>query len=367
MSRDDQERIKHVLKKTIDDFVPQMKSLSGPGIDKYNEFEVLCKILCKDHPLYKVNIGRPDIRTYLTEQLAFGSGTHGNEGLRYFTVYAAARSTTEQFPDLAFVHIILDAIADILTTSKRATKIRQELHEQYAKDLWEAVRLHFNSLSTDQSREVTVVMTKVCEALVRINPGLKDSCMGYVHAPPSVPVTPSNNLSPNLAALDTFSAIQSAKIRLKSFSRMKTNTKKSVDYTSEMFEESGKSYQTAHTAYQNAKLEFNMAVKECDDAHSYLTSVKGLASMTNYANLRIASANALKKSMILAEKSTKKALADAGVHYQKAQKALAEAKSEHSFATKELEEAQLYLNELYKRNEVIDVDSESPQKKQRSN
>ena len=66
-------------------------------------------------------------------------------------------------------------------------------------------------------------------------------------------------------------------------------------------------------------------------------------------------------------KNATKACENASKTRGKAKKALEDEKSEHSFATKEMEDARSYSEELYKKNEVIDVDDESPaRKKQRS-
>lgn len=184
----------------------------------------------KDNPIYQGDKG-PSIYSKIVDYFIVDCC-----GFQKFSGYLSTHSTSQHFPSLQLVLLILNSVVHFMGTT-RATDQRKMDCKVYAATVWSALKLHikFSGLTEEHGNIILV-----SDSLVAINPDLKSDCSDFLAddhlaiktAHENIVINNGVNNSQLLSshkASDHFSAKESAEARLKSFSRMKTSVSKLVE------------------------------------------------------------------------------------------------------------------------------------------
>ena len=331
-----------------------------------DDFALLMK---KDNPIYQGDKG-PSIYDKIVYHFIVDCC-----GFQAFSQYLAAYSTTPQFPSLKLVLSILYSVIRFLGTSRATIGQRKLDCKVYAATVWSALKLHieFSGLADEEHGKVK----SVADALVAINPDLKNDCSDFLANDQSTtetvaemvaePVTnrPKNpQVFSSQKAGDHFSATESAEARLKSFSRMQTNVSKLVECATDSCNDSKERMTEAHAHLEKAKAAHEIAKEGVNASTTFLANVKlqGIRAAIDHGTEKVSAATHFQT---ITEKDVMEATTkyDAAVAtYNKSKRMLVEVQSQHSFATKEIEDARAYLKDVERKNEVIDLMDDSPKK-----
>jgi hypothetical protein len=280
------------------------------------------------------------------------------KGFASFEKYVRGLDEVSQFPSAKDLLCVLEAVIYVRSTSK-ATEKRTKVYMDQAESIWTAVKKHIDSnyFAFDEAEQIN----KVCFALLKVNPDLKE-CEDYLtskmtQAQAPVTVTPSNKAR---NAADFFAAIESAQSRVKSLTRTKSSLAKIVEQNGEIYDELNGRAQKSALAASTSQAAFLDAETEVRTATQFLARAEeaNVEMSIVYAKKRLTAAKELESALKKPYENDKLACNEATANLEKASETLDEAKSELDLITQELEEANAYLEELYEKNEVIDVDAD---------
>eukprot|EP00956_Cyclotella_meneghiniana_P028825 scaffold68185_cov40-Cyclotella_meneghiniana.AAC.2 len=348
MSGKERDNIQNHLIETMKDSGVVLQS-DLANLNYTDDFALMLK---KDNPLYQGDKG-PSIYSKIVDYFVVECC-----GFQAFSGYLSTHSTTEQFPSLSLVLLILNSVIHFLGTTRAATGQRKLDCKVYAATAWAALKLHikFSELANEEHGNIK----SVADALVTINPDLKNDCSDFLANDHSATETVFSSQK----AGEHFSAKESAEARLKSFSRMQTNVSKLVECATDSCNDSKEKMAEAHTHLEKAKAAHDIAKEGVNAATTFLTNVKlqGTRAAIDHGTEKVSAA---KHFQTITEKDVEEATTkyDAAVAtYNKSKRMFDEVQSQHSFATKELEDARAYLKEVERKNEVIDLMDDSPKK-----
>lgn len=240
-----------------------------------------------------------------------------------------------------------------------------------AQSVWDSVRSHLESLSQAKISQSSDVVRKICDAIVQIDPALKDSCFTVnvpVKTASRVSLSPSHaSTSPPVAQV-YFPAIDSAKLRLKSAERFESSLAKSVKEAEKRFSQAHASFCFAYYSSAFQQQAANLASKQAEKSRSFASSITNRVfstAMVSSAQSLVGASEQL--TMFSRRSNAAQAYQHASNVRAEAYKSMNDVKAEHAIAAQEVEEARSYLKELEKKFEVIDADADTPvQKRARS-